>query len=448
MKNFIICLSKIESSLTTATQLKNQLEGYGADVELFEGTYGTDAKRMMDEEGRTLHPWGIKGPPKDGIIPEPDPMLHWGPGIQGCFYSHYRLWQKCVELNEPITIWEDDIVLSRPYQPVEWTDVLVLALGHPGKTDKYRHYLDNPSGDPKAEGYHQSSMPGNCGYAIKPYAAKKLIETYSKTYLPADNAINQHHVRIEIHNYVMGIALTKADGKRSLTNAKSFWSTWSVEDALLNNNYTSYIISNKPQVIDIIKESIAPEQVNFFDGSNAGSFSRLVNSCAAACPTEIVLMMSDKVLPKAEHVKTAINLLEKGYGFVGLYRFAFFAFKKELFRQIGPMDERFVGGGYEDDDFYIRLKEANIAMYVTEEIPYEKASSSWDQSTTVNHFIAKWIPNLNPNVKLNHNEVSRRLLEAPHNYNFGKSIPVKFLDWSHTYAPPSKARKYTNTKGK
>jgi hypothetical protein len=138
MKNFIICLSKIESSLNTATKLKNQLEGYGADVELFEGTYGTDAKRMMDEEGRTLHPWGIKGPPKDGIIPEPDPTLHWGPGIQGCFYSHYRLWQKCVELNEPITIWEDDIVLSRPYQPVEWTDVLVLALGHPGKTDKYR----------------------------------------------------------------------------------------------------------------------------------------------------------------------------------------------------------------------------------------------------------------------------------------------------------------------
>jgi GR25 family glycosyltransferase involved in LPS biosynthesis len=224
MKNFIICLSKIEASLQTATNLKNQLVDFGADAELFEGTYGNDAARMMKEEGRTLHPWGIKGPPANGIIEPVDPNLHWGPGIQGCFYSHYRLWQKCVELNEPIAIWEDDIVLVRPYKPVEWTDVLVLALGHPAKTDKYRHYYDSPEGDPTAADYYQSSMPGCCGYAIKPETAKKLLKVYSKTYLPADNAINQHHVIIQIHNYIMGMALTKKDGKKSLTNAKpGFW---------------------------------------------------------------------------------------------------------------------------------------------------------------------------------------------------------------------------------
>ena len=443
MKNFIICLSKIESSLETAQRLKTQLEGYGADVELFEGTYGTDAKRMMEEEGRTLHPWGIKGPPKDGIIIEQDPNLHWGPGIQGCFYSHYRLWQKCVELNEPITIWEDDIVLSRPYMPVEWTDVLVLALGHPGKTDKYRHYLDNPSGTPIAADYYQSSMPGNCGYAIKPHAAKKLVDTYAKTYLAADNAINQHHVIIQVHSYVMGIALTKADGKRSLTNAKSFWSSWSAGDEKINTEYSCYVISNKPDLFQPIQNSISPQFVEFYDGTGMASFSKLVNSCAAKCPTEIVLMMSDKVMPTSEDVKKAIVLLEKGYGFVALYRFAFFAFRKELFRKIGPMDERFVGGGYEDDDFYIRMKEANIAMYVTEEVAYTKSGSSWDYSESVKHFINKWIPNFNPDVKLHHNEIERRIPEMLHPYEFGPSVPTTFLDWSHTYSPPSKARKYT-----
>jgi len=226
MKNFIICLSKIEASLDTATKLKNQLVEFGAEVELFEGTYGNDATKMMKDEGRTMHPWGIKGPPSDGIIQEPDPTLHYSPGIQGCFYSHYKLWQKCVELNEPIIIWEDDIVLTRPYIPVEWEDVLVVALGHPKKTAKYRQYLDSPEGEPIAAGYYQSSMPGCCGYAIKPHAAKKLLKTYSKTYLPADNAINQHHVRIEIHSYVMGIAITKQDGKKSLTSAKKFWETY------------------------------------------------------------------------------------------------------------------------------------------------------------------------------------------------------------------------------
>jgi GR25 family glycosyltransferase involved in LPS biosynthesis len=224
MKNFIICLSKVEASLKTATDLKNKLEEYGADVELFEGTYGNDAEKRTADEERTLHPWGIKGPPKDGIIIPADPSVQLTPGAQGCFYSHYRLWQKCVELNEPIVIWEDDIILSRPYQPVEWDDILVLALGHPGKTEKYRHYLDKPEGTPVAADYYQSSMPGNCGYAIKPCAAEKLVKTYLKTYLAADNAINQHHVKIQIHNYVMGIALTKKDGKKSLTNAKQhFW---------------------------------------------------------------------------------------------------------------------------------------------------------------------------------------------------------------------------------
>lgn len=222
MKNFIICLSKISPSLETATNLKNQLEAYGADVELFEGTYGVDAVDLMELEERVLHPLGIKG-----II---DPTAKSSqkassPGVKGCFYSHYNLWKKCVELNEPIIIWEDDIVLSRPWQEVEWEDILIVALGHPAKSHKYMHYLSDPTGDPAAADYYQSSMPGCCGYAIKPDAAKKLLETYKNTYLPADNAINQHHVTIQIHNYVMGIALIKKDGKKSLTRT-TFWNTF------------------------------------------------------------------------------------------------------------------------------------------------------------------------------------------------------------------------------
>jgi len=222
MKSFIINLSKIASSADTALNLKKQLEEFGMPVELFEGTYGNDAVEMMDKENRTWHPFGIKGP---DVTPDPtsQPSQKGNtPGVKGCFYSHFRLWQKCVELNEPIIIWEDDIVLTRPYMPIDWTDVLVLALGHPSKTEKYRHYLESPEGDPRPEPYFQSSMPGCCGYALKPHAAKKLIDTYNNTFLPADNAINQHHVIIEIHIHVMGIALIKKDGKKSLTRT-SYW---------------------------------------------------------------------------------------------------------------------------------------------------------------------------------------------------------------------------------
>jgi glycosyl transferase family 25 len=214
MKSFIIHLSKIESSLTTAFNLKKQLEDFNMPVELFEGTYGNDAVQMMEDEERTLHQLGIKGP-----IDISDLKINKmkTPGVKGCFYSHYRLWQKCVDLNEPIIIFEDDIVLSRPYLPIDWDDVLILALGHQQKSPRYMHLLTSPNGEPRVEEYKQSSMPGCCGYAIKPHAAKKLLDIYNKTFLPADNAINVHHLKIEIHSHIMGIALVKKDGKKSLT---------------------------------------------------------------------------------------------------------------------------------------------------------------------------------------------------------------------------------------
>jgi GR25 family glycosyltransferase involved in LPS biosynthesis len=224
MKSFIINLSTIESSANTATLLKTQLEQFNMPSELFEGTYGNDAVVMMENENRVMHPWGIKGPPEDfnmsTWIPNLDNLPTSRPGVKGCFYSHYRLWKKCAELNEPIIIWEDDIMLSRPYVPVEWQDVLVLAIGHPKKSWRYMPFLESPEGVPEAVDYRYSSMPGCCGYAIKPHAAKKLLHEYSRTYLPADNAINRFVVNIQIHNHLMGIAMIKKDGKTSLTRSK------------------------------------------------------------------------------------------------------------------------------------------------------------------------------------------------------------------------------------
>jgi glycosyl transferase family 25 len=222
MKNFIICLSRIPESKATALNLKKQLKNYGVVAELFEGTYGNDAVEMMEQEKRVFHPWGIKGPNCPADPNDKSVVKASTPGVKGCFYSHYRLWKRCVELDQPIIIWEDDIVLSRPFVPVEFQDVLVIALGHPTKSQGYLSYLEDPTGEPEAQEYRQASMPGCCGYVIKPHAAKKLVDTYANTFLPADNAINQYHVKIQIHNYIMGTALVEKDGKKSLTRTK-YW---------------------------------------------------------------------------------------------------------------------------------------------------------------------------------------------------------------------------------
>jgi cytidyltransferase-like protein len=228
MEAYIIHLPKIEHSLKTATDLKTSLESYGITAHLSEGIYGSNAVKIMEKEGRVIHPWGIKGP--DSLFNSDDKTVLKAqtPGVKGCFLSHYNLWKKCVELNKPIMIFEDDVVLSRGYHPVSFDDVLVLAIGHPTKSADYWDYLNASEGKPISESWPKSSMPGAMGYAIKPHAAKKLLDVFSKTFLPADNAISQYHVKIAITNHLMGRALVDEDGKKSLTRT-TFWNDFKNE---------------------------------------------------------------------------------------------------------------------------------------------------------------------------------------------------------------------------
>lgn len=224
-KSFIIHLSKIQSSLDSALILKSQLENFKMPVELFEGSYGNEIKEQFLKEGKRYHPWGFKGGPSEPFSDEyRDREEHKKPGEIGCFSSHYRLWQKCVELDEPIFIWEDDARVMRKYQPVEWVDVLSVASSHEKKMRKYWQYLLTPEGEPVAADYFQSSMPGNAGYLIKPHAAKILVNEYKNSFLPADNAINQHLIRIQIHSHMMGKAEDRnpTAGKSSLIRTR-FW---------------------------------------------------------------------------------------------------------------------------------------------------------------------------------------------------------------------------------
>jgi hypothetical protein len=93
------------------------------------------------------------------------------------------------------------------------------------------------------------------------------------------------------------------------------------------------------------------------------SYSQLVNESIVTSPTERILLVSDRCIPTAEEALTAFNILEQGYALAGLWGIAYMAVTKELFRKVGWFDERFLGGGYEDDDFTLRMKLANVALY-------------------------------------------------------------------------------------
>lgn len=224
MNSYIIHLSRIPASFDSAKVLQAQLAAFGITATLWEGTYGNEAIKQYREQGRQCHPWSFKGPNRPLAEQQQQDMMQ--PGLIGCFDSHYRLWQLCVELGEPIMIFEDDTRVIREFHTVEWQDVLVVASSHGKKMGRYMHYLESPEGKPRAESYGQSSMPGAAGYVIKPHAAKILVDQYANSFLPADNAINQHLVSILIHSHMMGQAQDRepTHGKSSLIRTR-LWDT-------------------------------------------------------------------------------------------------------------------------------------------------------------------------------------------------------------------------------
>jgi len=85
------------------------------------------------------------------------------PGVYGCFLSHWILWNKCAEINQPIIILEHDATILHEWRDINLYYVEILKL-FPGYT--VRHLTDNVAG---------KWSVGAHGYYITPIGAKKLI---------------------------------------------------------------------------------------------------------------------------------------------------------------------------------------------------------------------------------------------------------------------------------
>lgn len=248
MKAFVIGLKDNPTSWQGAQNVVNQLKDFGHDAEFFEGIPGDLAVEMTNKDGRQPYPYSIKSHElrdeelREWIVSDryeeflerhsyriiqrrklegSDLNKVSMPGVIGCFYSHLMLWKKCVELQEPIMIFEDDVKFYRNFETVSWKDVLILSVGKSAPhRDPYQSYLECPSGTPQAVEWPNSSMPGTSGYAIKPHAASGLIKFYRNYYCPSDNAIHQFICKIECHTYLMGRHLEESEGNVSLTRTK------------------------------------------------------------------------------------------------------------------------------------------------------------------------------------------------------------------------------------
>lgn len=249
MKAYVIHLPTHDHSRNHATVMVDQLRSYGLDAHLYAGTPGDQAVMRAQSENRVVYPFSIKNTElrpeevRNFIRPELwNEFAHshyWkivrrhplgsdlqkinAPGVIGCFYSHYDLWEICAAADEPMMIFEDDVLFLRGWNPVDWQDVLILSLGKSSfLNEPYRSYLENPSGAPQSNRWPNFSMPGASGYAIKPKAARRLVKFYRQYYYAADNAINKSICDLQIHNYIMGRNSLPEEGNISMTRSKEW----------------------------------------------------------------------------------------------------------------------------------------------------------------------------------------------------------------------------------
>jgi hypothetical protein len=138
------------------------------------------------------------------------------------------------------------------------------------------------------------------------------------------------------------------------------------------------------------------------------SYSRLINDSIQSSPSEFMILINDRTTPLAAHAEKIINHLENGFACSFMYNVGFMGFSKELIREIGWWDERYLNGGWEDRDWVFRLKMANLALYESQEGIYDY---SWKSPLQVNDKCAKSYPHFQKKWKFFEDKVTKELEE-------------------------------------
>lgn len=183
MKIFVINLKK---STDRKESIIKQLSPLNIDYEFFEAINGRE------------------GLPED-LIDKPNDLYRklfrsrpLSDGEKGVYASNYNLWKKCIELNEPIVIFEDDIIITPFFISV------IEAL--PKLHKKYDFLKLEPSDSKfKKEEFNEGmqiiklldNSSGAVGYSLTPHAAKQFLKHSQQWYCAIDNFIGEtykHHV--------------------------------------------------------------------------------------------------------------------------------------------------------------------------------------------------------------------------------------------------------------
>ncbi len=114
-------------------------------------------------------------------------------GEVGCFASHYRLWQVCAELGQPIVVLEDDIVVSP-----DFASVLALAGSEIDQhqlirlfaVTERRHAVITELASPFRLIRYLKGPYGTQAYVLSPGGAKALLKSAAHWHAPVDRYLD------------------------------------------------------------------------------------------------------------------------------------------------------------------------------------------------------------------------------------------------------------------
>lgn len=175
------------------------------------------------------------------------------------------------------------------------------------------------------------------------------------------------------------------------------------QNLVLANNCIRHLLQNSPYNIIVLDEYgndaeyIQDSRVKYihFTGERP-SLVKLWNRCIENCPTDYVIITSWRQRPNLWHFQTIEEKLDQGFGMVAFDGMHMFAFHKYLTQKVGWFDEGFTTGQLEDTDWWYRLKQNNVGIYVGDVAEERHVNGQYIDSCWLNgspnkaYFDTKW----------------------------------------------------------
>ena len=202
MKSFVIYVKGHEQSERYALEALNSCNKNGFDAELLEGVTPDTINQYEQypeiENGRAT---SFKREDTKKYLTK-----------KSCFTNHVRVWNKCIELNQPVAFIEQDAYCVWGWDNTQFDEILILNFNSAFRQEVFDHVQNKPVFG-LGKGVYNSSplmynkdnewlnsvmIPGTASYAVTPKGAKKLLVALEKYgWDQSDYFINSHNVKME-----------------------------------------------------------------------------------------------------------------------------------------------------------------------------------------------------------------------------------------------------------